>query len=65
MSSIGAQLRFPGASDSCITKHAVNRLVEFIVLGTVKKNPRFPSFFLLRFRETDDKIEMRKSSALL
>ncbi|KAI0266641.1 NAD-P-binding protein [Russula aff. rugulosa BPL654] len=32
MSSIGAQLRFPGASDGCITKHVVNRLVEFIVL---------------------------------
>lgn len=32
ISSIGAQLRFPGASDGCITKHAVNRLVEFIVL---------------------------------
>ncbi|KAN0111895.1 hypothetical protein V8E52_008101 [Russula decolorans] len=32
MSSIGAQLRFPGASDGCITKHAVNRLVEFVVL---------------------------------
>jgi NADP-dependent 3-hydroxy acid dehydrogenase YdfG len=39
ISSIGAQLRFPGASDGCITKHAVNRLVEFIVIG--KKNPRF------------------------
>ena len=36
ISSIGAQLRFPGASDGCITKHAVNRLVEFIALG---KNP--------------------------
>ncbi|KAH9992136.1 NAD-P-binding protein [Russula vinacea] len=32
LSSIGAQLRFPGASDGCISKHAVNRLVEFVVL---------------------------------
>jgi NAD(P)-dependent dehydrogenase (short-subunit alcohol dehydrogenase family) len=33
ISSVGAQLRWPGASDGCITKHAVNRLIEFIVLG--------------------------------
>jgi NAD(P)-dependent dehydrogenase (short-subunit alcohol dehydrogenase family) len=33
ITSIGAQLRFPGASDGCISKHAVNRLVEFITLG--------------------------------
>jgi hypothetical protein len=46
LSSIGAQLRFPGASDGCITKHAVNRLVEFIVLGKV---PVFPSFFFSFF----------------
>ncbi|KAF8469860.1 NAD-P-binding protein [Russula ochroleuca] len=32
ISSSGAQLRFPGASDACISKLAVNRLVEFIVL---------------------------------
>jgi NAD(P)-dependent dehydrogenase (short-subunit alcohol dehydrogenase family) len=35
ISSIGAQLRFPGGSDGCITKHAVNRLVEFIALGKI------------------------------
>jgi NAD(P)-dependent dehydrogenase (short-subunit alcohol dehydrogenase family) len=33
ISSIGAQLRFPGASDGCISKYAINRLVEFIALG--------------------------------
>ncbi|KAH9989504.1 NAD-P-binding protein [Russula vinacea] len=32
ISSSGAQLRFPGASDACISKFAVNRLVEFIAL---------------------------------
>jgi len=32
ISSMGAQLRVPGGSDPCISKHAVNRLVEFIVL---------------------------------
>jgi len=32
ISSLGGQLRFPGASDSCISKHAINRLVEYIVL---------------------------------
>ena len=33
ISSAGAQIRFPGSSDACISKLAVNRLVEFIVLG--------------------------------
>jgi hypothetical protein len=33
VSSVGAQLRVPGASDYCISKHAVNRLVEFIAVG--------------------------------
>jgi NAD(P)-dependent dehydrogenase (short-subunit alcohol dehydrogenase family) len=33
ISSVGGQLRWPGASDGCISKHAVNRLIEFIVLG--------------------------------
>ena len=52
LSSIGAQLRFPGASDGCISKHAVNRLVEFVVLG--EKNPSsYPRSFQVRFRETD------------
>lgn len=32
ITSLGAQLRVPGGSDGCITKHAVNRLVEFIAL---------------------------------
>ncbi|KAI0265914.1 NAD-P-binding protein [Gloeopeniophorella convolvens] len=32
ISSTGAQLRVPGASDYCISKHTVNRLVEFIAL---------------------------------
>ena len=52
ISSIGAQLRFPGASDGCITKHAVNRLVEFIVIG--KKTLVFLSIFWLSGK-TDDK----------
>jgi NAD(P)-dependent dehydrogenase (short-subunit alcohol dehydrogenase family) len=32
LSSLGAQLRVPGGSDGCISKHAVNRLVEFVAL---------------------------------
>ena len=40
ITSLGAQLRVPGGSDGCTTKHAVNRLVEFIALG---KNPYLPS----------------------
>lgn len=44
ISSLGGQLRFPGASDACISKHAINRLVEFIVLG---KSP-FPPIFILQ-----------------
>ncbi|KAH9971430.1 NAD-P-binding protein [Lactifluus volemus] len=32
VSSAGAQLRVPGASDYCTSKHAVNRLVEFIAI---------------------------------
>lgn len=51
ISSIGAQLRFPGASDGCITKHAVNRLVEFIALGKTSVTNLF--------RETDDEIKMQ------
>ena len=35
ITSLGAQLRVPGGSDGCITKHAVNRLVEFIALGKI------------------------------
>lgn len=30
----GAQVRIPGTSDMNISKHAVNRLIEFIVLGS-------------------------------
>ena len=30
---MGGQLRVPGGSDGCISKHAVNRLIEFIALG--------------------------------
>ena len=30
---MGGQLRVPGGSDGCISKHAVNRLIEFITLG--------------------------------
>jgi len=32
VSSAGAQMRVPGASDYCISKHALNRLVEFIAV---------------------------------
>ncbi|KAN0132192.1 NAD(P)-binding protein [Lactarius tabidus] len=32
ISSIGAQVRIPGISDMNISKHALNRLIEFIVL---------------------------------
>ena len=33
ISSVGAQVRNPGTSDANMSKHAVNRLIEFIVLG--------------------------------
>ncbi|KAI0294640.1 NAD-P-binding protein [Multifurca ochricompacta] len=33
VSGIAAQVRLPGCSDGCISKHAVNRLVEFIALA--------------------------------
>ncbi|KAI9449370.1 NAD-P-binding protein [Lactarius psammicola] len=32
ISSVGAQIRNPGTSDANMSKHAVNRLIEFIVL---------------------------------
>jgi hypothetical protein len=34
ISSIGAQIRNPGSSDANMSKHAMNRLIEFIVLGS-------------------------------
>jgi hypothetical protein len=34
ISSVGAQIRNPGSSDANMSKHAVNRLIEFIVLGS-------------------------------
>ena len=46
ISSIGAQVRIPGNSDMNISKHALNRLVEFIVLGS----------FLFRFIDTESLI---------
>ena len=33
ISSVGAQVRNPGTSDASMSKHVVNRLIEFIVLG--------------------------------
>ncbi|KAH9013968.1 NAD-P-binding protein [Lactarius hengduanensis] len=42
VSSIGAQLRFPHTSDYGISKHAVNRLVEFIAL----EYPKLTAFSL-------------------
>ena len=33
ITSLGGQRRVPGGSDGCISKHAVNRLVEFVTLG--------------------------------
>ena len=33
ISSVGAQVRNPGTSDASMSKHAVNRLIEFITLG--------------------------------
>ena len=42
ITSLGGQLRVPGGSDGCISKHAVNRLVEFVALG--KKPPSLSSF---------------------
>jgi len=32
LTSMGGQLRVPGGSDGCISKHAVNRLIEFVTL---------------------------------
>jgi hypothetical protein len=34
ISSVGAQVRIPGISDMNISKHALNRFIEFIVLGS-------------------------------
>jgi NAD(P)-dependent dehydrogenase (short-subunit alcohol dehydrogenase family) len=34
ISSVGAQVRNPGTSDASMSKHVVNRLIEFIVLGS-------------------------------
>ncbi|KAI0296091.1 NAD-P-binding protein [Multifurca ochricompacta] len=42
ISSVGAQLRVPGASDYCISKHAVNRLVEYIAI----EHPSIKTFSL-------------------
>ncbi|KAI0298255.1 NAD-P-binding protein [Russula brevipes] len=42
ISSLGAQVRFPGASDACISKHAINRLVEFVTL----EHPKIRAFAL-------------------
>jgi NAD(P)-dependent dehydrogenase (short-subunit alcohol dehydrogenase family) len=41
LSSVGAQLRIPGSSDANISKHAVNRLVEFITLGEFRHDRPF------------------------
>ncbi|KZV78832.1 NAD(P)-binding protein [Exidia glandulosa HHB12029] len=40
VSSMAAQVRMPGASDYCTSKHAVNRLIEFIAL----ENPGMKAF---------------------
>ena len=48
ISSIGAQVRIPGNSDMNISKHALNRLVEFIVLGSF--------LFLYKFIDTESLI---------
>jgi NAD(P)-dependent dehydrogenase (short-subunit alcohol dehydrogenase family) len=42
ISSGGAQLRIPGGSDPCISKFAVNRLVEYVVLGNFLNTPYLP-----------------------
>jgi NAD(P)-dependent dehydrogenase (short-subunit alcohol dehydrogenase family) len=42
ISSVGAQIRNPGSSDANMSKHAVNRLIEFIVL----EYPRVRAFAL-------------------
>ncbi|KAI9435091.1 NAD-P-binding protein [Lactarius indigo] len=42
ISSVGAQIRNPGTSDANMSKHAVNRLIEFIVL----EYPRVRAFAL-------------------
>ena len=34
ISSVGAQVRNPGTSDASMSKHVVNRLIEFIALGS-------------------------------
>ena len=33
LTSVGAQLRFPTASEYCISKFAINRLSEFVTVG--------------------------------
>ncbi|KZV80123.1 NAD(P)-binding protein, partial [Exidia glandulosa HHB12029] len=42
VSSLAAQVRVPGASDYCTSKHAVNRLIEFIA----QENPGVKAFSL-------------------
>ena len=44
ISSVGAQIRNPGTSDANMSKHAVNRLIEFIVLGSFASVFSFASF---------------------
>lgn len=34
VSSIGAQSRIPYSSSYCVSKHALNRFVEFVTIGT-------------------------------
>jgi NAD(P)-dependent dehydrogenase (short-subunit alcohol dehydrogenase family) len=36
LSSCMAQLRMPFFSDYCLSKHALNRLVEFVAVGKVR-----------------------------
>jgi hypothetical protein len=42
--SLGGQLRVPNGIDGCISKHAMNRLVEFVALGKAS-SPSFLSLF--------------------
>jgi len=53
VSSVGAQLRIPGASDYCISKHTINRLVEFIAI-------EYPQIKTFSFHPGEILTEMQK-----
>ena len=58
ISSVGAQVRIPGISDMNISKHALNRLVEFIVLGS------FLSLLIRSEAKVPDSLPPRRAQSI-